>query len=361
MRLTRWRTRATVLLLAILVGLAALGPRPAWANPPEHAQRHLRVATYNLYLGADLTPLFSASSPQELVQRAGQIYANVVRTDFPSRAEAVATLLAANSPDVAGLQEVSLWETGPIGGPLSPSYDFLELLLAALARHGLVYRPVAVNVNFASDPTPMSATTAARLTDRDVIIARTDLPSSQLKVSNPESHNFTATLVIPGAIPGLSFRVPRGWSAVNVKVRGRTVRLANTHLEAFSVAVRNQQARELAAALAGSAEPVVLVGDLNSQPDDTQGAYGTFAAAGYVDAWVVVHGPEGGFTAGQSELLDSVPSKLDHRIDYVLYQPRGVEAVAAEVIGEELEDRTAAGLWPSDHAGVVATLHLARP
>ena len=158
------------MLLAVLVGLGAVGLRPAWANPPQHAQRHLTVATYNLYLGADLTPLFSASSPQELVQRAGQIYTNVIRTDFPSRAEAIAKL-----------QEVSRWETGPIGGPLSPSYDFLELLLAALARHGLTYRPVATNVNFTSDPTPISTTTAARLTDRDVIIARTDLPSSRLK------------------------------------------------------------------------------------------------------------------------------------------------------------------------------------
>jgi hypothetical protein len=78
-----------------------------------------------------------------------------------------------------------------------------------------------------------------------------------------------------------------------------------------------------------------------------------------VDAWVVVHGPEGGFTAGQTELLDTFPpTKLDHRIDDVLYQPRGVEAVAAEVIGGELADRTTAGLWPSDHAGVVAMLHL---
>jgi hypothetical protein len=48
-----------------------------------------------------------------------------------------------------------------------------------------------------------------------------------------------------------------------------------------------------------------------------------------------VHDPGGGFTAGQTELLDNVPSKLDHRIDDVLYQPMGVEAVAAEVIGEE--------------------------
>jgi endonuclease/exonuclease/phosphatase family metal-dependent hydrolase len=342
------------------VVLGAMGLRPAWADAPQVAQRQLTVASYNLYLGADLTPLFSATTPADLVQRAGQIYANVVKTDFPARADAIAELLAANPPDIAGLQEVALWETGPIGGPLSPSYDFLQLLLDALARHGLVYRPVAVNANFSGE-SPISGTTAARFGDRDVIIARADLPAAMLKVSDPESHNFAAQLVIPTAIPGLSFTVPRGWSAVDVKVRGKTVRFANTHLEAFSTPVRNAQGTELAAALATATHPVVLVGDLNSRPDDTAGAYGTFAAAGYADAWPVVHGPDGGFTSGQSELLDNVPSLLDHRIDYVLYQPRAVEALEADVIGDELDDRTFTGLWPSDHAGVVATLHLARP
>jgi hypothetical protein len=64
MRLTRRRTRAIGLLLAVLVGLGAMGLRPAWADPARHAQRHLTVATYNLYLGADLTPLFAAASPR---------------------------------------------------------------------------------------------------------------------------------------------------------------------------------------------------------------------------------------------------------------------------------------------------------
>ena len=356
-----WRRRAAVALLATTVVVGVVGLRPAWADPPRLAQRQLTVASYNLYLGADLTRLFSATTQAELVQRAGQIYANVVKTDFPSRAEAIAELLAANPPEVAGLQEVALWETGPIGGPLTPSYDFLRLLLDALARHGLAYRPVAVNVNFSGGPIPIDATTAARFTDRDVILARADLPEALVAVSNPESHNFAARLVIPTGIPGLSFSVPRGWSAVDLKVRGKTVRFANTHLEAFSAPVRNAQAAELATALAASAAPVVLVGDLNSRPDDMSGAYGTFSTAGYADAWTAVHGPDGGFTSGQSELLDNVPSLLDHRIDYVLYEPRTVEALEAEVIGEELSDRTFSGLWPSDHAGVVATLHLARP
>jgi endonuclease/exonuclease/phosphatase family metal-dependent hydrolase len=356
----RWRRRVAVALLAATIVVGVIGPLPAWANPPPLAQRQLTVASYNLYLGADLTRLFSATNQAELVQRAGQIYANVVKTDFPARAEAIAELLAANPPEVAGLQEVALWETGPIGGSLTPSYDFLRLLLDALARHGLAYRPVAVNVNFSGGPIPIDATTAARFTDRDVILARADLPAL-VRVANPESHNFAARLVIPTGIPGLSFSVPRGWSALDVKVRGRTVRFANTHLEAFSAPVRNAQSAELATALARSTRPVVLVGDLNSRPDDTSGAYGTFSGAGYADAWTVARGPDGGFTSGQSELLDNVPSLLDHRIDYALYQPGMVEALQAEVIGDELSDRTFSGLWPSDHAGVVATLHLARP
>jgi endonuclease/exonuclease/phosphatase family metal-dependent hydrolase len=72
--------------------------------------------------------------------------------------------------------------------------------------------------------------------------------------------------------------------AVDVKVRGKTARFANTHLEVFSTPVRNAQGRELAAALATFTHPVVLVGDLNSRPDDTAGAYGTLSGAGYADA-----------------------------------------------------------------------------
>ena len=342
-------------LIALLVAMTVGWQSPAWAGASAHGNRHLTVATYNLYLGADLNPLFSATSQQELVQRAGEVYAQVVRTDFPSRAEAVAQQLAEHPPEVAGLQEVALWETGPVGGGLTPSYDFLQLVLDALAKQGLTYRPVATNTNFTGQ-LPISATTMVRFTDRDVIIARADLPASRLKVSRPESHNFTARLVFPTPIPGLVFVAPRGWSTVDVKVRGRVLRVANTHLEAFQADVRNAQAGELVAALAASPYPVVLVGDLNSQPTDDTGAYGALAAAGFLDAWVEVHGRAGGFTSGQAADLDNVPSQLDHRIDYVLYQPDRVRAVAAHVIGDELDDRTPSGLWPSDHAGVVATL-----
>jgi hypothetical protein len=91
---------------------------------------------------------------------------------------------------------------------------------------------------------------------------------------------------------------------------------------------------------------------------------------GLADAWSVAEGPGGGFTSGQTDPLTNVPSTIDHRIDYVLYDPDGspsLHAIEAEVLGEDLADRatsTVTGqarlLWPSDHAGVVATLHVGR-
>ncbi|MEV6105058.1 endonuclease/exonuclease/phosphatase family protein [Streptomyces sp. NPDC051940] len=345
----------------MLTGLAGAAPGHA-ADPPAHASRLVGTASYNLYLGANLQPLFGATSQLELIQRAGQVYKDMEATDFTERAGAVADLLAERAPEVVGLQEVALWEKGPLNGDVAVTYDFLQLLLDELAARGTPYRAVAVNANFTGQ-LPISATEQARFTDRDVIIVREGLQVSRLRTANPQSHTFSVKLEIPSAIPGLTFTVPRGWSAVDVTVRGKTFRFANTHLEAFGpAAVRNAQAQELAAALGTSPHPVVLAGDLNSRPTDTAGAYGTMAAAGLADAWLGSGGdPDGGWTSGQTDsLLD--PSRITHRIDYVLADPDGIGFVSAEVIGEEESDRSSpTGFWPSDHAGVVAVLRLAKP
>ncbi|MFC7217575.1 endonuclease/exonuclease/phosphatase family protein [Streptomyces polyrhachis] len=352
---------AALSLLALLLSCTGAGAASAAEAPPP-APRTVGTASYNLYLGANLQPLFAATSQAELVQRAGETYRAMESTNFPERATAIADLLAARAPDVVGLQEVARWERGPLTGEPAVTQDFLAILLAELAERGTPYRAVAVNTNFTGQ-LPISATEQARFTDRDVIIVREGLPVSRLRTSDAQEHTFAAKLVIPSRIPGLSFTVPRGWSAVDVTVRGKTFRFANTHLEAFGpAAVRNAQAQEMAAALAASPYPVVLAGDLNSRPTDGAGAYGIVAAAGFADSWLASGGEvDGGWTSGQTDsLLD--PGRITHRIDYVLAQPRGIGFVSAEVIGEEEADRSSpTGFWPSDHAGVVAVLRLARP
>jgi endonuclease/exonuclease/phosphatase family metal-dependent hydrolase len=348
----------------VIAALAILTvPTPAASGPPPHAQRRFNVMTYNVYLGADFAPLFAAPPGLPLVAAAAAVYAQMVRTDFPSRADAIAFQIDEHDPELIGLQEVALWQTGPLADPsqLQPSFDFLAILLDALEDRGLHYRPVATNSNF-SGTLPISATTLASFLDRDVILARSDLRPSKLRASNASSHTFQAAL--PLAIGGQPILVPRGWSTVDIKYRGKSYRFANTHLEAFSVQVRNLQAQELAASLASSPLPVVLAGDLNSLPTDTAGAYGTMLRAGFVDAWVEAMGGVPGFTAGQSAELTNVPSAIDHTVDYVMHNRDGfVDALpgSGDVVGEELDDRTPSGLWPSDHAGVEVDLRIARP
>ena len=81
-------------------------------------------------------------------------------------------------------------------------------------------------------------------------------------------------------------------------------------------------------------------------------------AAGYRDAWNDV-GAGDGFTCCHAAGLRD-PASLDMRIDLVLFRG-AIEAVSADVVGEAPDDRTASGLWPADHAGVLTTLRLLNP
>ncbi|HZB47666.1 MAG TPA: endonuclease/exonuclease/phosphatase family protein [Mycobacteriales bacterium] len=355
--------RAVLRLLAVVLAVVAV---PAAAAPATAGGGHgpgsrpVGVATYNLYLGANLQPLFTAT-PETVAGLAQQVWDHVEQVDFRVRAQAIARLVDEADLDVVGLQEVALWERGTGPDTLRPVYDFQQIMLDALAARGEPYRAVAVSRNFVSPPVPLASGGLARFTDRDVILVRADRHAA-VRVGNPQAALFAARIPLANPLLG-GATIVRGWASVDVTVRGRSFRFVDTHLEAFSAGVRNLQAAELAALLAGSPLPVVLVGDLNSRPDDTQGAYGILTGGlGLVDAWVQVHGPAGGFTSGQTDDLNLPESRLTHRIDYVLYQPTGLRAKRAEVLGEEQQDRTEPlpgapyGLWPSDHAGVAATL-----
>jgi len=59
----------------------------------------------------------------------------------------------------------------------------------------------------------------------------------------------------------------------------------------------------------------------------------------------------------QDENLCNPTSALSVRIDYVLTRGN-ITATSANRVGHRLEDRTASGLWPSDHAGVWAVVQL---
>ena len=86
-----------------------------------------------------------------------------------------------------------------------------------------------------------------------------------------------------------------------------------------------------------------------------------FPAAGYVDTWLPFRGSASGFTCCQAADLRNLPSELFKRIDFVLAGTGPLSVRDIHRIGEPPTDRTPGNpgrprLWPSDHAGVAASL-----
>jgi endonuclease/exonuclease/phosphatase family metal-dependent hydrolase len=139
----------------------------------------------------------------------------------------------------------------------------------------------------------------------------------------------------------------------------------NSHLEAFGIPgldgeqVRVAQVGELLAAQALIATqsgdlPIIYVGDYNSRAPDAP-AYTRLLAGVGADAWPRNNPGDPGFTCCLGATLTDPDNPLTSRIDLVLHS-RDVKAPRAHIVGDDPADMTASGLWPSDHAGVVARL-----
>jgi endonuclease/exonuclease/phosphatase family metal-dependent hydrolase len=352
----------------VVVSVGASRPLPAAAAGKP---RPVPVETRNLYLGADLAPAILAQNPLELVLAASAIWQQVVATDFPARAQTLAAEIDDASPLLVGLQEVALWRTGAPDGPpvlggtpaTNVVYDFLALLLDALAERGLTYDAVVVQQE-ADLEAPTLLGFDIRLTQRDVILAKA-VGRGELTLANPQSANYTTNLVLPIAGGLATVTSIRGWTSIDATAKRREFRFVSTHLEAFSNFYRSAQALELLGGpLATTNLPVVLAGDLNSAPDDpvfdegspldNTNPYDILTSSGFVDTWAELHPQDPGFTCcNEADLLNPVPT-LFQRIDYVLQ--RGGTAYRSKIIGTDPANRTPEGLWPSDHAGVTAAL-----
>lgn len=321
------------------------------------------VMTRNIYVGTDIDILMMTPA-QDIPVVVAQLWGEIQATDFADRAEALADEIAAAQPHLVGLQEVSLFRRQSPGdflqgNPLPAEdviLDHLDVLLDALADRGLVYSAVAIStgmdveVPMAVSPTELDD---MRLTDHEVILARNDVG-----IASVEERNFTVNVEIEvGGPGGPPLTILRGWVALDATIGGETVRFLSTHLEPPELAPQVQlaQAAEIMTELAGEILPVVVVGDLNSAADGSSTTtYADFLAAGYSDAWTE-GGTGAGLTCCHDDDLQNATTNFVKRIDYILFRG-GLEVVSADVVGDDPAERTLAGLWASDHAGVVATL-----
>ena len=378
----------------------------------------VKVMQQNLYLGADIFKALEAdpSDPFGLPKKIQEIYDDINNTDFYERADAIADEIATNMPDIIGLQEVSIISTQrPYGdflfGTTEPNatnveYDFLEILLNELCDRGLSYNVAAFVVNAdvefpmwppvdwttLPDGTPLPLLPDARLTDRDVILVRKGvcydnvLGSScenPLECNDPGPHYEN---IISYTIGETNVDFIRGYCAIDATVKGTTYRFFNTHLEVEGSSINPDvpyvqvfQAQELISVLQNENQPIILVGDINSSPKDTTPLplpvapyfiprpYWQFSLAGYADVWPrrIWDRSTPGYTCCQDADLRNEFSALSERIDIIFvrndlrHPPFSFTGfVFAWTIGDEQDDKTVSGMWPSDHAGVVTRLRI---
>jgi endonuclease/exonuclease/phosphatase family metal-dependent hydrolase len=351
----------TLTLLALAIGQAG-------SAMAEGAR--VRLMTQNMYLGSSFSELASATTLQKFQEAITHIYNNILDSKPKERAIAVAKEIKTAHPDIIALQEAWILRTGAPGAPATEvKSDQLEELLKELHnelhQRGLPYKAIAILPNLdAQGPSQLGFD--VRLTDRTVIIA-----DPTLKLTNMRVQDYLAySAVTPPVGPPIVNK--RGWASVELTLSpGHSLQIATTHLDNTpgldnKFAIQKAQAAEAIGSL--TAQPIVFLGDFNVDPRDipTNPTFPTYqlltnpAAGGFSDAWTQVHPTSDGYTCCQDPNLRNSTSKLSLRIDLVL--TRGVSVEDIQLVGDQPSpiDRTLTDppLYPSDHAGLLATLKI---
>ena len=351
--------RPTLLIISVAAAWAGMGLSALAQSLPGIGT----VMTYNVNEGTDFLQVVGAQTLPQFLLGVGQVLTQVQGTNPPERMQAVARHILAAQPELVSLQEVNQWSTGsfdPIAGTcgsMTLQYDMLQELLSALAAQGGHYEVAVQVTQNAFPPTPGLIPPATYIcvavTDYNVILARTDLPSWVFHWSNPESGQFENQLVLP--TPVGPFPYPRAWASIDGRFFGHPFHYIDTHLESFDANVRELQGDELRAGPANNSLPVIIAMDSNAQafPLPQDPTYLDFMSAGYNDVWSTIFPGRAGLTCCQDEADNNPVSQLYQRIDLVLTLGR-VAPWATVLVGADARSRLPDGLWPSDHAGLVA-------
>lgn len=343
-----------VLFAIVLIPVTAAGQ-------DDGGKAVVKVMTYNVNEGTDFVELLSPTNNEDDFHKAVQTTLdNIISTNPPLRMQAVAKQIAQTEPDLVGLQEVTKWS---VGGEVK--FDMLQELLEALHNLGEDYDPVVVVDEFQAEGTTPDGVTVEGV-NHDVILARAD---SEMELSNPQQSHFSVLLPVFLPVPPGFFVILRGWGSVDVKLDGQSFRFVVSHLENFvpafpeTLLVQEAQAAELAQhpAAAGIKGPVIIAVDTNA---DALGGDPTIATYllitnkdfgfGFGDAWAAVHPDQPGATWGFMPDPNDTRPIVRQRIDYIFFK-NDIRALTAQLAGQRPQDKVD-GLWPSDHAGVRATL-----
>lgn len=342
------------------------------AGPPAE----ISVYTQNMWLGGDTGPLFSLdfNDLPAVAQAAGAFYGQVLDSDIPSRAAAFADELEANSPRVVALQEATAYQTGVlIPGPEGLNFigtddgpNLVVSLLQEIAIRDLPYS-IAEILPTSAIALPTNLPTQQGIPALGVQDHLAILVHDDVEVESTDMGHYSVNVAVG------PLEVTRGWVSATVEQDDETYHFVVTHLETQGSpapgdpirAVHNAQAAELAGVLSALEGNVVLMGDLNSDaladPSERSWTptYDNLVDAGFIDVWG--EAPPAGRGDGATCCL--APDRdLEERIDFVMVrhadsgdrdEGRHRGFYRSDVVNTA---PIAEGLWPSDHAGLFATI-----
>jgi len=391
-------------LFALLyAGILAVAPMTALSADTAD----IKVMTQNQYLGADLGPIIAAQTPEDYAQAVVDALQSIAANNFRERAVALAESIHDRQPHLVAMQEVFAFECIDAGygacAIFEPAFnDHLALVTEALAAFGSDYYVAAQIQNLTIPTATMEANHIPGLPvflpgfdgpamfvsviDRDVILARADVPTNPVPMvcGRPGTDGIGCNYLTVADVTTLAgpISIERGHVAVDAWVGPDEYRFVNTHLEVrilgenpLSAGYQAAQASELSYTLALNASPnpasrLIVAGDINSAPSHepigpfippyhqlAQGLniVGIPAFAPMTDTWSLRPGKPDGYTCCEAGDLSNTMSRHDERIDVIFARPAPA-AVKANVMDAESSDRTPSGLWPSDHASVIAEL-----
>lgn len=157
----------------------------------------------------------------------------------------------------------------------------------------------------------------------------------------------------------LSGRQGRGVLTVRLRTAGRSLAVATVHLESPLEAgeVRAQQLGEILPLLAG-ADEAVLMGDFNFGDGEQPETAGL--PASFVDLWTALRPGEPGFTWNieKSPMArdGSFPGEKSRRLDRILLCSKSWAPERVWIVGDEPAVNGDAGLFPSDHFGLLGRI-----
>jgi hypothetical protein len=366
------------LLLALAAASLALGAIAAGGARAD--QRSVTVMTQNLYQGTEFRHIQALAGANPTLQQALEAttvdYGTYLATRFKDRANQIAAEIAQNKPALVGLQEVATWHAGafdpqhPFALPAPVSEDFTQVLIAALAADRIHYAAVSRhddNFTLAFPVVTPTGLAAVGMVESGVILARTDFPPGQLKLSNPQSGTFNARIpLIPNPLdpdPPHGFQFTNSWQSIDAKVRGKAFRFITTHLDALAPngVVSGPQAQELLAGPANTSLPVILSGDMNSGLTSSPAAYEAFLAGGLTDSWTAAGLGAPPLTCchlAPNDLVSDPSATYTEDLDHI-FMRRRFSVLNEHLVGNVAPNPAPASfIWPSDHAGMVATLRI---